>query len=618
MADDTRSLAPRRRPHRPILVVANPGPDSDSDSTNDEYRPYFPYAQNDPPSSSPPSPSIGKPFPIQPGPLTTTNLPSHTHPHSGSQSNPALSSPSGTSSPPPSTPGQSLPPTDFVPDLASRNLLSGGPSHSSDALVQQQQNPLHVGSTSHILKTLIPIPRIHHDRRLSNSSRLTSSPTTTTPSEPDANRAVNDGRSPPLDRSLTRIFVTGDSDQYYTVDITGFRDAAFIKELIFSKLRIEDEEQSRYSIYRTEIGAYALGDALPDEQLYELCRDHGDAKGSLKFLVANSSAVVHERNRPSPTTSPTASSMQPPVVIPSSNSTYNRPYPRRRSHSRHGSVSSASERPEAINGFDVSLSDDQNVADVESNRSTLRPPPKPYSVSNQNLVPPSPRGSRKPTEPRNGSPARSNARAHSPYLSPDRSGPHSPELRRGRPSPYATQPQTRAIQPSPERSRPLCDDRQLSGAPGTSPHGRSGSDGQFEREHADVPRVEERIPPKRKAMKDSEASKLAREPSWVILDRASEGTRLPRVAREPKSSPRYQPSNSTLSRPHGISHITRQQPLPGGDREQRGSGRQAVPHGWAVQWKPPSGDSSSPVPPYNLKMAKSMDNLRDKASGRTF
>jgi hypothetical protein len=183
MADDTRSLAPRRRPHRPILVVANPGPDSDSDSTNDEsYRHYYlPFSQNDPPSSTPPSPSVDKSFPIQltpssrqPGPLTTTNLPSHTRPHPASQSNPALSSPSGTSSPPPSTPGQSLPPTDFVPDPTSRSVFSVGQSHSSDALVQQQP-PLHANSASHIkLKAHIPIPRIPHDRRLSNSSRPTS------------------------------------------------------------------------------------------------------------------------------------------------------------------------------------------------------------------------------------------------------------------------------------------------------------------------------------------------------------------------------------------------------------------------------------------------------------
>ena len=316
--------------------------------------------------------------------------------------------------------------------------------------------------------------------------------------------------------------------------------------------------------------------------------------------------------------------MQPPVLIPSNTSVFNRSLPRQRSHSRHGSVSSASSRPEATNGFDFSPSDDQNGADAESHRSTLRPPPKPYAVANQILVPLSPRGSRKPTEPRNGSPARSNARAHSPFLSPDRSVPLSPELRRGRANAYATQAQPRAIQPSPERSRPVCDDRQLSGAPGTSPHGRSGSDGPSERErsevqvHGDAQRVlDERTPPKRKAgsgIKETEASKLTREPSWVMVDRAQESTRLPRVAREPKSSPRYQPSNSALSRSHGLPHISGRQPPapPGGDREQRGSGRQ-VPHGWAVQWKPVS-DSSSPVPQYGLKGAKSMDNLRDKGA----
>jgi hypothetical protein len=186
MADDTRSLALRRRPHRPILVVANPGPDSDSDSANEQsaHRPYYyPYSHNDPPSSSPPSPTE-KAFPVplassrEPGPLTTTNLPSHSRPHPASQSNPALSSPSGTSSPPPSTPGQSLPPTDLITDPTSRLAFSAGPSNSSDALLQPQHNtPIHGGSASHIfgkIKAHISIPRIHHDRRLSGSTRTNS------------------------------------------------------------------------------------------------------------------------------------------------------------------------------------------------------------------------------------------------------------------------------------------------------------------------------------------------------------------------------------------------------------------------------------------------------------
>ena len=292
---------------------------------------------------------------------------------------------------------------------------------------------------------------------------------------------------------------------------------------------------------------------------------------------------------------------------------YNRPHPRR-SRSRHGSVSSAaSERLEMINCFDISPSDDQNGADAESHRSTLRAPPKLYAVSSQNLVPPSPRGSRKPSEPRNGSPARSNTRAHSPF------SPHSPDLRRGRPNAYATFPQQqpRPGRVSPERSHPVCDDRAFNGGPGTSPHGRSGSDPAAERERPDIigdtSRLDERMPGKRRigaGKKELESSKLNREPSWVIV--GQEGARLPRVGREPKPSPHYQSPNSTLSRPPGIPHIPRQQPPPP-PGEQRSSGRQAVPPGWAVQWKPASGDSSSsPGPPYNLKMVKSMGSLRDK------
>lgn len=133
--------------------------------------------------------------------------------------------------------------------------------------------------------------------------------------------------------------------------------------------------------------------------------------------------------------------------------------------------------------------------------------------------------------------------------------------------------------------------------------------------------MEERTPAKWKTStgtKDLEANKLTREPSsssWVMVqvERGQE-TRLPRVGREHKSSPRYPPSNSTLSRSHGISHMPRQPHTPVGDREPRGSGRQAVPPGWAVQSKLASGDPSNPVPQYNLKMAKSVGDLRGDKS----
>ena len=56
----------------------------------------------------------------------------------------------------------------------------------------------------------------------------------------------------------------------------------------------QDEEQAQFSIYKTEIGDFAIGNALTDYQLFSLCQDRGDNKGSLKFLISHTSAVVHE------------------------------------------------------------------------------------------------------------------------------------------------------------------------------------------------------------------------------------------------------------------------------------------------------------------------------------
>ena len=55
-------------------------------------------------------------------------------------------------------------------------------------------------------------------------------------------------------------------------------------------MQISDESQAHFSIYRTEVGSFAIGDALDDEQLFDLCRDEGDAFASLKLVVSNTSA----------------------------------------------------------------------------------------------------------------------------------------------------------------------------------------------------------------------------------------------------------------------------------------------------------------------------------------
>ena len=93
-----------------------------------------------------------------------------------------------------------------------------------------------------------------------------------------------------------------------------------------------DEEQAQFSIYKTEIGDIAIRNALTDDQLFSLCRDRGDSKGSLKFLIARTSAVVHEE--------PVISSIPPPVLqgLPSSPVQI-----KPRSIFRHDSASSSSD-----------------------------------------------------------------------------------------------------------------------------------------------------------------------------------------------------------------------------------------------------------------------------------
>ena len=105
-------------------------------------------------------------------------------------------------------------------------------------------------------------------------------------------------------------------------------------------MQIFDESQAHFSIYRTEVGVFAIGDALNDGQLFDLCRDYGDAYASLKFMVSHSSAVVHESPLDS-SYSQKFYTIPPPVVVPRNNEVYS---PVRSQH-RSGSP------PQAILGF---------------------------------------------------------------------------------------------------------------------------------------------------------------------------------------------------------------------------------------------------------------------------
>lgn len=172
--------------------------------------------------------------------------------------------------------------------------------------------------------------------------------------------------------------VTYDCHAYTAVDVTPPKSAAFIWERIFTEvnltsladsltheltqLKIPDEDQtSGFAIYRTQVNKAALGDALTDEYLLRLVRDHGDAEGGLKFLVCHPQARVQESSLP---TSPVRSIPPPPSV-------FGPLVPRSRPANSSRQESISSEDPTPDTGYEPSaVSDD--FEDTE-HRNTIRP-----------------------------------------------------------------------------------------------------------------------------------------------------------------------------------------------------------------------------------------------------
>ncbi|KAG7441552.1 uncharacterized protein BT62DRAFT_923317 [Guyanagaster necrorhizus] len=83
-----------------------------------------------------------------------------------------------------------------------------------------------------------------------------------------------------------RIIVTCNAERYQVVDITGATNGSFIRERVLSKLCIPDDRYSRFRVYQAQVGTYALGSALSDAMLFEICLQQGDPSGSLTFFVS--------------------------------------------------------------------------------------------------------------------------------------------------------------------------------------------------------------------------------------------------------------------------------------------------------------------------------------------
>lgn len=406
------------------------------------------------------------------------------------------------------------------------------------------------------------------------------------------------------------------------VDVTGAKSVEVVREKIFTKVRksvsalqllinrpeqlqiFHEDEQKHFSFYRTEIGKYAIGEALTDEQLWALYRGHGDAKGSVMLLVSPSGAPVHEQSMEPPQVSPTVSTIPP--VLPQNS--YPPLRPRRRSRSRRGSVSSSSER----------LAPEPTVDDLDHNdRRPGRALPNPHPAPRQAL-PPRPK-------------------------SPPLARPHSP--------PSAVSPELTRMQQVPDNAI-LRPDRTRVGALATPPsnspetmrvqegtqpsywysHVRSGSDAALDRE-----RVMQQQPDLPSDTFLSRQEPFDRERDERVR-RRGQSSRLRRQKAahyepEPESRRRVegramthnitqQDSRPSPSRPQPLAPFTvpqRPPPQPPTETRERNkrSGKE-VPAGFVISWKVPSVggkvDPTSTVPqspPYrNMMTMKSLGDMR--------
>lgn len=385
MSEDARGIKGRTR----VLYVANPS--SDSDGSEEGSQPQLlvqPVYDRTPQHSRQNPPTHYSPY--HPTPLTTSL-------HKGSLNTP--SSPSSASSPaaeestpPPSTPGVPVPPIDLPGDSSSSHdpSTAGAPLNKHGADTFQLPSPRKGKFLQSIKSTFHPTRNARTTGNFQKRSQM--SPTASIP--PDSSLSVQSSTGTLPGKVL--IVVTTDSDWYVTVDVSGAKDAASLRERIFNKLDIRDNEQFSFSIYQTEMGACAIGDALTDEKLFSLFRNYGDSKGSLKFFVSYSSTA--KRDQTFHPHSPRSTTAPPPVFSYDDNPAPLRPKRR----SRQESVSSTGEQHplETAAGYEADIDNPDNDSckfNTHSSQLLASPPQNPGSYSSVSNVASSSRALRRPS-----------------------------------------------------------------------------------------------------------------------------------------------------------------------------------------------------------------------------
>ncbi|KAJ3526316.1 hypothetical protein NMY22_g10214 [Coprinellus aureogranulatus] len=398
------------------------------------------------------------------------------------------------------------------------------------------------------------------------------------------------------------------------------RTPASLRNYIFSKCKIEDDERPYYSIYRTEIGALGMGLPLSDEELYGLIEREADARGSLKFIIKRNAIPPPPPQQPPPLT--IDQTLPPSVIGPL------RPK-RHRSRSRQGSLSSSASEQPAEHGYEADLdnpAESQKLSHrhfINNHSSPLLPSPNPIARTRRA------NGHALPIPPPQHLPSSlSNAQPPSPLSTSHVNKPPTPPtmIHERPPMPSALPPHPRQTfidkygqhQPYPGPPPPLSPRRPdpSEDANSSAPHRnhmRSGSDAVVDEDNVD---------------------------SWVMVNDTIPDTLHPTARVSPTStslsrSPARLPNSSRFGGYRGMSSKVGGSSMQGSGSEGRpstgnrsgssGGATKAVPSGFLVAWKgeensKSKGSSSSSGTGLkslgSKSFTKSMDNLRGTSSRR--
>ncbi|KAF8312102.1 hypothetical protein DL93DRAFT_1340158 [Clavulina sp. PMI_390] len=142
-----------------------------------------------------------------------------------------------------------------------------------------------------IITSTAPVPQApHYPNHISPSDSGWDSPSPSTDTSASSPSPITpESPHPVLQRRGLIVLAMNDNNAWSVVDLSNASTGESIRELIYSALRIPDEDYDITSLYQGHITSGRIGDALSNEALLQMCERMGDSEGSLRFTLGKTS-----------------------------------------------------------------------------------------------------------------------------------------------------------------------------------------------------------------------------------------------------------------------------------------------------------------------------------------